>query len=408
MIRELSGKKFILGVTASIAAYKSAELIRLLREAGAEIRVVMSQSANVFITPMTLQSLSGNQVFQSLLDVDSEATMSHISLARWADMILVAPATANFIAKMTHGFADDLLTAICLATTAPITISPAMNVMMWSNTITQSNIQKLKNRNIKILGPEAGIQACGELGEGRMMEPENIVYQLIQSFQKSQRLQGKKIVITAGPTREAIDPVRYISNHSSGKMGYAIAEAALTEGAEVVLISGPTALSTSSLIKKIDVRTAEEMFHAVMQQMADCDIFISTAAVSDYRVKNISQEKIKKSKDVMILECVRNPDILSAVSALAKRPLIMGFAAETENLLENAKNKLVNKNLDFIVGNLVGDNKGFCADFNELIVLTPGSDEVRKLSFASKSVLAVQLVEIMIDYVMDNGVNNKG
>ena len=302
-------KHILLGITGGIAAYKCAELVRLLTQAGAVVRVVMTEGASAFITPLTLQTLSGHKVYQQHLHCESEAEMSHIALARWADLVLIAPATANCIAKLAAGFADDLLTTLCLATAAPIILAPAMNTQMWFNAATQANIDLLRTRNINCIGPAAGIQACGETGPGRMVEPEEIVNYLEPLFKNTQRLAGKHLVVTAGPTQEAIDPVRYLSNYSSGKMGHAIAEAAALAGAKVTLISGPTVLQCPRGVDKVDVVTAQQMFAAVMACASTCDFFIAAAAVADYRVANISMRKIKKSADALQLELVANPDI---------------------------------------------------------------------------------------------------
>lgn len=397
-VNTLQNKKILLGVTGSIAAYKSAELIRVLKEAGAEVKVVMSEGANAFIAPLTLQALSGNPVSQHLLDPDQEATMSHITLARWADLILIAPATAHVIAKLAAGFADDLLTTLCLATYAPIAISPAMNTAMWSNSITQSNVQQLAKRNIRIIGPATGIQACSEVGEGRMSEPEEIVNDLNHFFKERARLHGMRFVITAGPTQEAIDPVRYLTNQSSGKMGYAIARAAAMEGAEVTLISGPTMLPVPQGMNIVRVTTCQQMLNAVMSHIENCDVFISSAAVSDYRVADVNPQKIKKSNTTLQLELIRNPDIISHVTALHPKPIVVGFAAETENVLEYAKQKLQDKKMDWIVANHVGENKGFNSDFNELMVMSAESD-MQMLSYASKDELAKKLIDILIHYI---------
>lgn len=403
----LKNKKILLGVTGSIAAYKSAELIHLLKESGADVRVIMSAGASTFITPMTLQALSGNRVYEAFLDVESETTMSHISLARWADLILVAPATAHFVAKLAAGFADDLLTTACLATTVPIVIAPAMNVVMWSNVVTQENVKYLTARNIRMIGPDAGIQACGEMGEGRMTGPDIIVDRIISYFSKVHRLSGKKIIVTAGPTQEAIDPVRYLTNHSSGKMGYAVANAAAMEGAEVTLISGPTLLDTPQSVKRINVTSAQQMLDVVMVHINQCDVFISAAAVADYRVAHISQQKIKKSNKTLQLELERNLDILSFVSELKDRPIVIGFAAETENLLENAKRKLQEKKLDMIVANHIGEDKGFHSDFNELIIIMAHKSDIKTLVYAPKEQLAKDLIEIVItDLLKEDAYNH--
>jgi phosphopantothenoylcysteine decarboxylase/phosphopantothenate--cysteine ligase len=396
----LHNKKILLGITGSIAAYKSVELIRKLKELGADVRVILSAGANAFITPLTLHAISGNPVFEALLDVESETSMSHIALARWADLILIAPATAHLIAKLAHGLADDLLTTACLAATAPIAIAPAMNVAMWSNEATQENIKLLTKRKIQIIGPDAGVQACGETGDGRMTDPTIIAATIVQFFQTTQRLFGKKVLITAGPTQEAIDPVRYLTNQSSGKMGYAIAKAAAAEGAEVTLITGPTALDTPLNVNTIAVVTAQQMFDAVLNCVAKHDIFIASAAVADYRPANISMQKIKKSSSSLTLKLERTPDILSSVAHLKVRPLIIGFAAETNNLIENARLKLREKKLDMILANEVGPNKGFNCDYNELIAITAHDDQIKTLSFAPKEILAQKIIEIIINDVL--------
>ncbi len=392
----LKDKKIILGVTGSIAAYKSAELIRLLKTENAEINVIMTAGANQFITEMTLQTLSENRVLTSHLDVDSEMIMSHIKAARSADLILIAPATAHCIAKLAAGFADDLLTTVCLAAKIPIIIAPAMNVAMWENSATQNNIKLLKSRNFKFLGPAYGIQACNEIGEGRMLEPSLIAEQIQHFFKNQNRFTGKRVVITAGPTQEPIDPVRYISNRSSGKMGYAIAEAMALDGAEVVLISGPTALSTPSNVNKIDVVTAEQMFHAVMKCVSSCDIFIGCAAVSDYKISNPHLQKIKKNGSFIEMKLEPNPDILLTISQMNPKPFLVGFAAETENLIEHAKQKLKNKNLNMIVANEVGETKGFESDFNECIVITSDDKKIH-LEYKNKRRLAVELIDVIYD-----------
>lgn len=386
-------KNILLGITGSIAAYKSAELVRILKNSGANVRVVMSAGAQNFITPMTLQAVSGHPVYTELLDTTSEAAMSHIELARWADIILVAPATAHFMAKIAHGFADDLLTSLCLATTAAVMIAPAMNAQMWAHLATQANSQILAERNIQIIGPGYGEQACGEIGLGRMLEPEEIMAQLELSSRQTSILQGKHFLITAGPTQEAIDPVRYLSNHSSGKMGYALAKAAAVQGASVTLVSGPTSLSPPANVKHISVITAADMLSAVMDQIKICDVFIAAAAVADFRIKQPSLQKIKKSATPLNLELEPNPDILMTVSKLKQRPYLIGFAAETENLIENAKQKLKQKNCDMIIANHVGNGLGFGVDFNEVTVITNNSLE--KFPLINKLMLAEDLIEII-------------
>ena len=344
----LSNKQIILGITGGIAAYKAAELCRLLIKAGADVRVVMTPSATEFITSLTFQALSGNRVQIELLDEEAEAAMGHIELARWADLILVAPASANFIARLSQGRAEDLLSTLCLATTAPIALAPAMNQAMWRNENTQENLQALKQKDIAVLGPASGEQACGDVGLGRMLEPEEIAQAAADVFETGE-LAGVEITITAGPTREAIDPVRYISNHSSGKMGYALARAAMEAGAKVVLVSGPVSLQAPPQVKLVSVESARQMLDAC--QVLPGDIFISVAAVADYRPANIASEKIKKHADTMELNLVKNPDILAQISLSAMRPFCVGFAAETENIEEYARKKLQDKKLDLIFAN---------------------------------------------------------
>lgn len=401
-MNKLSNKKILLGITGSIAAYKAPEVIRLLKANNADVRVVITAGANQFVTEMTLQTLSEHPVFTAHLDVNSEMSMSHIKLARWADLILIAPATAHCIAKLAAGFADDLLTTICLATQTPIAIAPAMNVAMWENAATQNNVQLLKNRNVKFFGPADGLQACGETGEGRMLEPDFILREIENTFYQK-RLSKKRIIVTAGPTQEPIDPVRYLSNHSSGKMGYAIAETAAAEGADVILISGPTALSTSNQIKKINVTSAEQMFNAVMENVTHCDIFIGAAAVCDYKISHFQSQKIKKSNSTMHLRLEPTLDILSAISKITPKPYTVGFAAETENLLMHAKQKLHNKNVDMIIANLVGKEKGFNSDYNEATVVTATEKEMH-LSYKTKKQLAKELIEVIyMDITKEQG-----
>lgn len=348
----LSNKQIILGVTGGIAAYKAAELCRLLIKAGADVRVVMTPSAAEFITSLTFQALSGNRVHIELLDEEAEAAMGHIELARWADLVLIAPASANFIARLSQGRAEDLLSTLCLATNAPIAVAPAMNQAMWRNQNTQDNLQQLNQKNITVLGPASGEQACGDVGLGRMLEPEEIAQAAAAMFETGE-LAGVNITITAGPTREAIDPVRYISNHSSGKMGYALARAAMEAGAKVVLVSGPVALEPPPQVKLVAVDSARQMLDAC--QVVPGDIFISVAAVADYRPANSASEKIKKNADTMELSLVKNPDILAQISLSNQRPFCVGFAAETQNIEEYARKKLLDKKLDLIFANNAAD-----------------------------------------------------
>lgn len=396
----LHNKNILLGVTGGIAAYKSVVLVRRLKELGANVQVVMTDSAQEFITPLTFQAISGNPVHSSLLDVEAEAAMGHIELARWADAIIIAPATANSMARLANGEAHDLLTTICLASNAPLAIAPSMNQAMWSNRATQENLQILKSRDIEIYGPASGEQACGDVGEGRMLEPEAIVEKLEALF-SHQLLSGVRVMVTAGPTQEAIDPVRYISNHSSGKMGYAIAQAALEAGASVSLISGPCALQANNRIQLAHVVSAEEMMTAVHADISDIDIFISVAAVADYRVKQVAEQKLKKHSDSITLELVKNPDILSSVAALDDKPFSVGFAAETEKLEEHARQKLVSKKLDMIVANRVDkSDSGFNSDYNSATVIW--GDDSQHFEKSTKSRLASDLLQLIAKHYINN------
>lgn len=388
----LANKRILLGVTGGIAAYKSADLVRRLRDVGAEVRVAMTPAAREFVAPLTFQALSGNPVHGDLLDPAAEAAMGHIELARWADAVIIAPATADFIAKLANGFADNLLLATCLATAAPIALAPAMNQGMWSKASTASNIELLRERGFIILGPDAGSQACGDVGPGRMLEPLGIVGGL-ESLFSSEVLAGRKVVITAGPTREAIDPVRYISNHSSGKMGYALAAAAAAAGADTWLISGPTVLSTPDRVKRIAVTSAAEMLEATLAAIEGCDLFIGSAAVADYRPKTVAEHKIKKNdqNDTMTLVLEKNPDIIATVASLPQRPLTVGFAAETRDLEEHARRKLERKHLDVIIANDVSRTDiGFNSDDNQVLLVTAEGSEW--LSLMNKNELARELI----------------
>jgi phosphopantothenoylcysteine decarboxylase/phosphopantothenate--cysteine ligase len=391
-MNQLSGKHILLGVTGSIAAYKSAELIRLLRDAGAEVRVVMTRGAGAFITPLTLQALSGHPVYSELLDAGAEAAMGHIELARWADTLLVAPASADFIARLAQGRANDLLTAICLASEAPPGIAPAMNRAMWENAATVANVDTLQRRGIRIMGPAEGIQACGESGPGRLLEPEQLLNALSALF-RTGSLAGCRVLVTAGPTREAIDPVRYISNRSSGKMGFAVAAAAAEAGAAVTLVSGPVALQTPPRVTRIDVEDAAAMYAVVLEHAAACDIFIGVAAVADYRPVNAVPRKLKKSAAGLSLELQANPDILAAVAGLPDAPFTVGFAAETDGLESNARHKLVTKGIDMIAANSVAEGQGFDRDDNALQVFW--KDGEAQLARTAKPRLARQLVEMI-------------
>lgn len=392
MNKFLVNKQIILGVTGGIAAYKSADLVRRLREAGADVRVVMTAHAKEFITPLTMQAVSGNSVHDELFDLKAEAAMGHIELARWADAIVVAPATADFMARLLNGEANDLLTTLCIAAKAPLVLAPAMNQAMWKNTLTQRNAQALQDKGVHLFGPSEGSQACGDVGPGRMLEPLEIVARLEGIF-ATQMFSGKHVVITAGPTRENIDPVRYISNASSGKMGYALAEAAVEAGARVTLISGPVNLLKPSRVKVIDVVSAQEMLDAVMEQMSDCDIFISVAAVADYRCKQVATQKIAKTAGTLTLELERNPDIVASVAKLSPRPIVIGFAAETHDLLNKAKAKFENKKLDMIIANQVESGLGIGSDENAVTVLWKNGQQ--EFPLMGKRKLARELMEFI-------------
>lgn len=393
--QSLTGKNIVLGVTGSIAAYKAADLIRRLREAGADVKVVMTKSACEFITPLTLQTLSGQPVAIELLDADQESAMGHIKLARWADWILVAPASADIIARVAQGRTDDLLSALCLASESPLAIAPAMNNKMWQNQATQDNLAILQARGAQILGPAIGDQACGEQGEGRLLEPVDIVNELA-TLMVPARLTGKKVLITAGPTHEAIDPVRYIGNRSSGKMGFAIAKAAAEAGAEVVLIAGPVHLVTPTGVERIDVETAQGMLDAVLAKVTKSDLFISCAAVADYRPENISDNKIKKTqRDSLQLNLIPTVDIVSMVASQNDELFVVGFAAETENMEEYAQEKMQIKGLNMIAANQVGDGVGFAVDENALQVFWPQG--AQQLPLASKTQLARNLMTLIIE-----------
>jgi phosphopantothenoylcysteine decarboxylase/phosphopantothenate--cysteine ligase len=389
----LSQKRIILGITGGIAAYKSAEITRRLQDEGAEVRVVMSESAQEFIRPLTLQALSGNPVHTDLLDPEAEAAMGHIELARWADIVLIAPATANFVATLNQGSANDLMSSICLATTAPVMIAPAMNQAMWSNSASQQNIESLKKREVIILEPDNGIQACGDVGPGRLPQPEAIVRQVASVF-KTGEMTGKKVVITAGPTREAIDPVRYISNHSSGKMGYAIADAMIDAGAEVTLISGPVSLKQPDRCTLVSVTSAHEMLEAATKAVQGTDIFISAAAVADYYITESSDQKIKKKSDKMTLNLAKTPDIVSIVKKNNPKLFVLGFAAETQNVEQYAREKLANKNLDAIIANDVSrEDIGFNSDDNEALWVE--QESTHHFSKCNKAQLARDLVALL-------------
>lgn len=390
-----SSRRILLGVTGGIAAYKSPDLVRRLIDRGADVQVVMSHGAQQFVTALTFQAVSGKPVRTDLWDEAAEAAMGHIELARWADEILVAPATAEFLAKLAHGFADDLLTTLCLATSAKVTVAPAMNRLMWANPATQANVRLLKERGVRVLGPASGEQACGEVGVGRMLEPAQIAAEVYAALPVEGVLKGLKVVITAGPTRERIDPVRFISNRSSGKMGYAVAEAAREAGAQVVLVTGPVQIATPPGVERVEVESAEQMLAAVQQHIGSADIFVAAAAVSDYRCRQIAAEKIKKTSDNldMTLDLIRAPDVLATVGRSASPPFLVGFAAETEHVERNALVKLANKNLDMIAANKVGDGLGFDKDDNALTLYWQGGK--LELTLTSKIALARQLVDVI-------------
>ncbi|TDJ42315.1 MAG: bifunctional phosphopantothenoylcysteine decarboxylase/phosphopantothenate--cysteine ligase CoaBC [Gammaproteobacteria bacterium] len=389
---DLNGQHILLGVTGSIAAYKSPDIVRRLKEQGAEVRVVLTASAEKLVSPTVFQAVSGEPVRGDIWDEQAEAGMGHIELAKWADLLLIAPATANVIAQLAAGSAENLLTTICLATEAPVAIAPAMNQAMWNDAATQANCDLLRKRNVRFLGPDEGSQACGDTGPGRMSEPADIVSRLSRGG-KSGPLDGLHIMVTAGPTREAIDPVRFISNRSSGKMGFAVARAAADAGAEVILIAGPVNLPTPPRVIRFDVENTQQMCDEAMQRIGGVDIYVGAAAISDYRPKVVAVQKIKKSADTFSLEMVKSPDLLANIAALDNGPFTVGFAAETEKLEYYATDKLNRKKLDMIIANLVGENLCFDADDNEVVVLW---HEGRKpLPRLSKPELARQLIEII-------------
>ena len=391
----LPNRRIVLGVAGGIAAYKAADLVRRLRDRDFEVRVVMTAAAREFMAPLTFQALSSNPVHCDLLDEQAEAGMGHIELARWADLVLVAPATANVLARLAHGFADDLLTTVCLATTAPVVLAPAMNRQMWQASATRANVLTLRHRGVAMLGPGEGDQACGEVGPGRMLEPEEIAARVAVRFGGG-ALEGVEVLVTAGPTREALDPVRFLTNHSTGKMGYAVAVAAVEEGARVSLVSGPTMLPAPSGIKRIEVASAEEMYAEVMARAGGCDIFVAAAAVADYRPARRAERKIKKGDGPAVLDLVRTPDIVAAVAAMDDRPFTVGFAAETEALEAHAKDKLERKGLDMIAANRVGlPDRGFASERNALSVLW--RDGGRELALASKAELARSLMGLVAE-----------
>ena len=404
----MQGKHILLGVTGGIAAYKSPDLVRRLREHGAEVQVVMTRAAREFVTPTTFQAVSGRAVRSDLWDASAEAAMGHIELARWADAVLIAPASADFLARLAAGLADDLLTTLCLATEAPIAVAPAMNHLMWSNAATRANIATLAARSVQILGPGAGDQACGESGEGRMLEPLDLAERLQALLVPANgALAGRRVLITAGPTRERIDPVRFISNRSSGKMGFAVAQAAREAGASVVLVSGPVSQPTPVGVRRVDIESASEMLAAVMRELPGTDLFISTAAVADYRPARAAEQKIKKTSDTLELAMERTADVLATVAARSERPFVVGFAAETESVEQNARTKLLKKNLDMIAANEVGHDKAFDCEDNQLIVLTRAGRH--ELVRADKLTLARGLIALIAqEMVARGGVRKRG
>ncbi|MGA9369803.1 MAG: bifunctional phosphopantothenoylcysteine decarboxylase/phosphopantothenate--cysteine ligase CoaBC [Steroidobacteraceae bacterium] len=391
----MQGKRILLGVTGGIAVYKAADLVRRLLERGAEAQVVMTPAAREFVGPITFQALSGRPVRTDLWDAAAEAAMGHIELARWAELVLVAPASADFLARLAGGHANDLLATLCLATQAPIAVAPAMNRIMWANAATAANVATLRQRGVQVLGPAAGDQACGEIGGGRMLEPIEIADRIDMLLPRSGPLQGRRVLITAGPTRERIDPVRFISNRSSGKMGFAVAQAAREAGAEVILVAGPVSVPTPSGVRRVDVENAEGMLAAVLREVAAADIFISTAAVADYRPANPQGQKIKKTASTLDLNMERTPDVLATVAARPVRPFVVGFAAETESVEQNARGKLLKKNLDMIAANEVGDNKVFECEDNHLVVLWRNAR--RDLGHGTKLSLARELVRLIAE-----------
>ncbi len=392
----MSGARVLLGVGGGIAAYKAADLVRRLRERDAQVRVALTENAARFVTPTTFQALSGEAVRTSLWDEAAEAAMGHIELARWATHVLIAPATADLIARLANGHADDLITTLVLATQAPVTLAPAMNRVMWSQPAVQANVAVLKHRGVRFLGPVAGGQACGETGEGRMMEPSAIAHALLAQENAPPLLAGKRVLITAGPTYEDLDPVRYLGNRSSGRMGYAIAEAARAFGAEVTLVSGPVNIPAPAGVETIAVRSAREMHAAVFAKLPGQHVFIGTAAVADFRPREVSSDKIKKQGDGgLTLELIQNPDILAEVAASTHRPFVVGFAAETTDIERYARDKLVRKKLDLIAANRVGvEGCGFDAQRNALSVHWNGG--VQEIPEASKSEVARSLLEIIV------------
>jgi phosphopantothenoylcysteine decarboxylase / phosphopantothenate---cysteine ligase len=393
-----STPRVLLGVTGGIAAYKSPELVRRLVERGCDVQVVMSRGAHEFVGALTFQAVSGRRVRDDLWDTAAEAAMGHIELARWADVIIVAPATAHFLGTLAAGLSGDLLSTVCLATTAPIVLAPAMNQAMWANSAVQANRALLEARGVRFLGPASGDQACGETGPGRMLEPNDIAGALLEQTGRlqTQPLKGLKVVVTAGPTREPIDPVRYITNRSSGKMGFAVAAAARASGAEVVLVTGPVSLPTPAGVRRVDVETAEQMYRSVHDEITGAQIFIGCAAVSDYRPREAAEQKIKRRAAEMDLPLVRSPDTLASIAALPKPPFTVGFAAETNDVAAHARDKLERKHIDMIAANQVGRDCGFDRETNALTVYWPGGGELA-LGEGGKIQLARRLVDLIAE-----------
>ena len=395
----LHQRHILVAISGGIAAYKGAELVRLLKKQGAVVRVILSRGAKEFITPLTLQALSGEPTHSELLDETAEAGMGHIELARWADLVVIAPGTADVIARLAQGRADDLLTTVALATPAPVAVAPAMNQQMWANEATQDNLRQLVGRGIQIIGPDAGEQACGDVGPGRLLEPDAIASALAENFE-SRLLEGKHVVITAGPTVEAIDPVRYLSNHSSGKMGYALARACADAGARVTLITGPVTLTPPNRVERVPVTSAIEMHDAAMRCAPNADIFIGAAAVADYRPESSAPEKLKKTAgENRVISLVQNPDIVAAVAALAQRPaLVIGFAAETTELIAHAREKRHRKGLDYIVANDVSDPEiTFGSDQNAVHLIS--EHEAHYLPLATKQVIAERIISLVAHHL---------
>jgi phosphopantothenoylcysteine decarboxylase/phosphopantothenate--cysteine ligase len=393
-MKSLSNKRILLGITGGIAAYKCAELARLFIKAGAEVSVVMTKAAQEFVTPLTMQALSGNRVHLDLLDTEAEAAMGHIELARWADLVLIAPASADFIAKLAHSQADDLLSTVVLACSAPIAIAPAMNQAMWADQGTQANLKLLSGRDFSVFGPADGEQACGDVGPGRMLEPEQLLDSCADLFETG-RMAGLKIVINGGPTREAIDPVRFISNHSSGKMAYALANAAVEEGAQVTLISGPVSLPAPDRLKLIHVESAVEMLQACLQACADSDVFIGVAAIADYRPEKVEVEKIKKQSEQMQISLIKNPDVISEIALLENRPFMVGFAAETNNILDHGRQKLIKKKLDLLFANNATET--FNSDSISVTAIQP--DAQLELGPGNKNAVARSMLALISDLI---------